>query len=278
MKNEKQFCFIIMPFDEEYTTVYENCLKPLVKKKLGMECIRIDEWPSCKKTIIDNIKTKISQCLFAIADLSKDKPNVYYEIGLAHAFGKDVIFIKNKQLGNIKLPFDISPWHAFAYDRDVLSYETLFKKILQMIQRDFPEQIKQRHKKIKGETVSPKTITGKWKGEYKIEKDGRPITHEVELTIIPKGRIYEAFCKIEIDHNIKLTQFLEYHYKLNGDEWVDGNWIELIGSVWGNNSECLKDYWMDVYAIDKNTDGETLHVKIWDNVNTKKKDVLFERI
>lgn len=275
MENKKPSCFIIMPFDDEFKKVYEDCIKPLVEDKLGMKCIRIDEWPSCKKTVIDNIKTNIDQCLFAIADLSLDKPNVYYEVGLAHAIGKDVVFIKNKQLGDLKLPFDISPWHAFVYDKDATSYETLFEKIVNMIQRDFSDELKAHQARKKGKS---NTIVGSWKGEYQIMHDSRLIHHEVELTIISKGRIYEAFSKIVVDNNVKLVQNLKYHYKLTGKEWGNGNWIEFIGDFWGNGSENLKDYWMDAYAINKNTNGETLQVKIWDNVNTEKKEVIFERI
>lgn len=114
MEDKRPSCFIIMPFDDEFRKVYDDCIQPLVEKKLGMDCVRIDEWPSAKMTIIENIKSKIEKCRFAIADLSLDKPNVYYEIGLAHAIGKDVVFIKNKQLDNLEIPFDISPWHVFV--------------------------------------------------------------------------------------------------------------------------------------------------------------------
>ena len=273
MGNKKPSCFIIMPFDKEFKKVYEDCIKSLVEEKLGMECIRIDEWPSCKKTVIDNIKTNIDQCLFAIADLSLDKPNVYYEVGLAHAIGKDVVFIKNKQLDDLKLPFDISPWHAFVYDKDATSYEKLFEKIIKMIRRDFSNELKTHRPKKK-----TNSIVGGWKGEYKIKHDGRLVSHEVELIIVSKGRIYEAFSKIVINHNVKLIQNLKYHYKLTGKEWENGDWIEFIGDFWGNDSTNLKDYWLDAYAINKNTDGESLQVKIWDRVNTEKKEVIFERI
>lgn len=272
MKTKKPSCFIIMPFDEEFKKVYDECIKPLVEEKLGMDCIRIDEWPSCKKTIIDNIKTKIHQCLFAIADLSLDKPNVYYEVGLAHAIGKDVVFIKNKQFGELKLPFDISPWHAFVYDKDATSYEKLFEKIVNMIRTDFPNEVKVPHPKKK------QSIVGCWKGEYQILHNGNFVSHEVELTIVAKGRIYEAFSKIVIDDSTKLIQNLKYHYKLTGKEWKEGDWIEFIGDLWGNGSEDIKDYWMDAYAINKKTNGELLQVKIWDRVNIEKTEVFFERI
>lgn len=274
MKDNRLSCFIIMPFDDEFRKVYDECIQPLIEKKLGMRCVRIDEWPSSKMTVIDNIKANIQQCLFAIADLSMDKPNVYYEIGLAHAIGKDVVFIKNKELGELKLPFDISPWHVFVYDKVASDYGKIFNKIVRMIRTDYPDVSKARrtHKK----EVSP--IVGNWKGEYQIEKDGNRVLHEVELTIVSKGKIFEAFTKITIDRSIKLVQSLDYHFKLKGDEWGNGNWIEFVGNIWGNRGESINDYWFDVYAVNKDTDGESLQVKIWDNVNTEKKEVVFEKI
>lgn len=151
----------------------------------------------------------------------------------------------------------------------VISYKNLFKKIIKMIQNDFPD-INVRE--------TPNTIVGGWRGVYQIEKDGRPISHEVELTIVSKGRSFEAFSKIEIDNNVKLIQLLKYNHRLIGDEWKNGNWIEFIGIVWGNRTDKINDYWFDVYAINKDTDGESLQVKIWDNVNTEKTDVIFEKL
>lgn len=280
MDKEKPSCFIIMPFDDDFREVYEECIKPLVKSKLGMECVRIDEWPSAKMTIVENIKTKIKQCLFAIADISLDKPNVYYEIGYAHALDKSVIFIKNKQLGKIDLPFDIHSWNALVYDRDSTNNENLYEQIVNMIKRDFPNDVKIPKTKKKIENLN--TIVGQWKGLYYIEKTGdasiRYIKHEVLLSINPRGRNYEALCEIVIDEKYKLIEYLMYHNKLIGPDWKDGDWVEFIGTSWKNTNENILDYWLDAYAVNKKLQDKKLHVKIWDNVNSEKKEVVFERI
>lgn len=242
-----------------------------------MECVRIDECPSSKMTIIDNIKTCIKHCLFAIADIKQPNPNVFYEVGFAHAMGKDVIFIKNKQLGN--LPFDISSWHVIVYDGDSMNYEKMFERVVNMIQRDFPNEVK--IPKVKSAS-STDLIVGKWKGFYFIEKEEgdsiKKIKHDVTLTIIPHGRYYEATSEIIIDEGTALVENLMYHNRLIGPEWRSGNWIEFIGTEWRNTNIYLMDYWLDVYAINKQLQGDKLQVKIWDNVNKKKQDVLFKRI
>lgn len=277
MEKTKPSCFVIMPFNKDFDNVYSNCIKPLIKSRLGMECVRIDEWPSSKMTIIDNIKASIKHCLFAIADITQPNPNVFYEVGFAHAMGKDVIFIKNKQLGN--LPFDISSWHVIVYDGDSMNNEKMFERIVNMIRRDFPNEVK--IPKVKKMTSSD-SIIGKWKGIYFIEKevDGsvKNIKHDVALTIIPRGRYYEATCEIIIDEETSLIENLMYHNRLTGSEWKSGKWIEFIGTDWKNTNNYLMDYWLDAYAINKQLQGDKLRVKIWDNVNKDKQDVLFEKI
>lgn len=283
MDNKKPSCFIIMPFDPEFKRVYDECIKPLVKRRLGMECIRIDEWPSAKMTIVENIKTNIKQCLFAIADITLDKPNVYYEIGYAHALDKSVIFIKDKQLGKIDLPFDIHSWNAIVYDSDSTDNENMYKQIVNMIKRDFPNDIRIPKVRNSSKRVGiSNSIVGQWKGIYYIKKEENEITrnikHDVLLTISPKGSNYEALCEIIIDDKYQLIEYLMYHNKLIGTDWKSGNWVEFIGTHWKNTNENILDYWLDAYAINKVINNNLLQVKIWDNVNKEKQDVLFERI
>ena len=270
-----------MPFNKDFDNVYTNCIKPLIKSRLGMECVRIDEWPSSRMTIVDNIKKNIKHCLFAIADITQPNPNVFYEIGFAHALRKDVIFIKNKQLGN--LPFDISSWHVIVYDGDSMNNEKMFERIVNMIQRDFPNDIKiPKAKKNNEKKASNDIIVGQWKGIYFINKkkkeSTKSIKHNVTLTIMPKGRSYEISCEIVIDDETTLIENFIYHNRLTGTEWTGGKWIEFIGTDWKNTNSYLLDYWLDAYAINKQLQGDKLQVKIWDNVNKEKQDVLFEKV
>ena len=110
-------CFVIMPFRKDFDEVYQQHIKPLIQEQLdSVECIRIDEKPKLSESIVKNIQREITRCTFAIADITGLNPNVFYEIGLAHAQKKKVILIKNKSIG--KLPFDISHLPVIVYDRD----------------------------------------------------------------------------------------------------------------------------------------------------------------
>lgn len=280
-KNEKESCFVIMSFNKKYKKVYDNFIKPLIQSRLGLQCIRVDERPSSKMTIIDNIKSNIRQCRFVLADISQGKPNVYYEIGYAHALNKSVIFIKNKQLG--KLPLDINSWNVIVYDSDSTNNKEMYEQIINMVQQDFPDiKIPKDKKKSKTKNDCGNSIVGQWKGVYYIEKEEngtiKNIKHDVKLTINTKDKSYEAFCDIVIDDKYELVEYLMFHNDLTGVEWKKGFWTEFIGTSWKNTNEYLLDYWLDVYAINKKLQNGKLQVKIWDNVNKEKQDVLFERI
>jgi len=125
-KVKEPFAFVLMPFkpQEFDQKVYSDVIKPTVEKELGICCIRSDE--ETKPGIINNqIFTMILKAKLIIAETTSRNPNVFYEVGMAHAFNKDVfIFNSNKKK---KLPFDISTNRAVFYDNQ----DDLKKKIVE---------------------------------------------------------------------------------------------------------------------------------------------------
>lgn len=49
-----------------------------------------------------------------VADVTDKNPNVFYEMGLAHALGKTTIIIKQKDAPPV--PFDLRNYRYFEYD------------------------------------------------------------------------------------------------------------------------------------------------------------------
>jgi len=126
-KVKEPFVFALMPFKprEFGQKVYSDVIKPTVEKELGICCIRSDE--ETKLGVINNqIFTMIRKAKLIIAETTSRNPNVFYEVGMAHAFNKDV-FIFNSSKKNKKLPFDIITNRAVFYD----GYEDLKKKIVE---------------------------------------------------------------------------------------------------------------------------------------------------
>ena len=80
---EKNRCFFIMPFSEEFDLIYGEIKESLSRS--NYICIRVDEI-SGSIPIINKILTEILKAQFVIADLTNCNPNVFYELGIAHTF------------------------------------------------------------------------------------------------------------------------------------------------------------------------------------------------
>ena len=74
--------------------------------------------------IMDQVWQGIRGADAVVADITGENPNVFYEIGLAHALGKEVILISQKS----EAPFDIRSSRRFTYDSSDL--ESLKTKLV----------------------------------------------------------------------------------------------------------------------------------------------------
>lgn len=108
-------CFVIMPFaqDEEMIALYDQVIAPAVLG-LGDRPIRLDR-AGLPGNVGQQIEQGITTCDYAIAVLDREKPNVFYELGLAHAQKKPVIILRGRT-NSTAVPFDISMHQRIEYD------------------------------------------------------------------------------------------------------------------------------------------------------------------
>jgi hypothetical protein len=104
----KKVCFMAMPFQEKLQPVYDLITDALIQR--GWTIIRADEI-SRPRRIIDRILLSILASDLVLADLTDNNPNVFYELGLAHAVGSDVILLTQEA----QLPFDVSTEQTIFY-------------------------------------------------------------------------------------------------------------------------------------------------------------------
>lgn len=116
---KKTYVFTLLPFQEKFFSIYEDVIKPVAKEldcitKHAAEINNVD-------IIVNTIYTEIAKSDFLIADASERNPNVFYEIGYAHALGKKVIILTQDPKD---IPFDIRGLRYIEYDpnsRNLLS-------------------------------------------------------------------------------------------------------------------------------------------------------------
>jgi hypothetical protein len=84
-------CFVLMPFRDQIKPVYEDHITK-VCTDLGLAVTRGDQIFSARP-VMDDIRESVISCRYVIADLTDGNPNVFYELGICHALGKNVILI-----------------------------------------------------------------------------------------------------------------------------------------------------------------------------------------
>lgn len=121
--------FILMainPQKPDLMDVY-NAIKR-VCKNFDINAYRADEIEH-QDRITDIVLKEIRTCEFLIADLSYERPNVYYEIGYAHAINKKPILYRRS---GTSLHFDLSVHNVPEYE-NVTELEDLLRKRLEAI-------------------------------------------------------------------------------------------------------------------------------------------------
>jgi hypothetical protein len=130
---DPNLCFILMPFEAKLVAIYNDHLRPIVESK-GISCIRADEIIGIG-TITRDIWEKINRSRLIIADLTGKNPNVFYELGIAHALGKEVILITQTM---DDVPFDLQALRCIVYSftpRGMKDMENTLAKTIDEIMR-----------------------------------------------------------------------------------------------------------------------------------------------
>ena len=103
--------FVAMPYGPEwFQSVRDVVVKAASAAKFTAEVSKDLATPG---TVTDQIWQGIRRSDVVVADISGHNPNVFYELGLAHALGKEVVLIT--QPGE-KSPFDISTARLLPYN------------------------------------------------------------------------------------------------------------------------------------------------------------------
>lgn len=98
---EPNLVSVMMPFGPRFQAVYETLQASA--EAVGLRCRRADEiWEN--PAVIQDVVSLIDRARVVICDCTGRNPNVFYEIGIAHTLGRDVILITQNEAD---IPFDL---------------------------------------------------------------------------------------------------------------------------------------------------------------------------
>ncbi len=109
-EERKPTAFVIMPFDEGFDEIYDDFLAQTLREA-GLEVSRADDIRS-SQNILKDIVRSINKSSLIVADLTDSNPNVFYELGLAHALNKPIIML-TQEIED--LPFDLRSYRVIPY-------------------------------------------------------------------------------------------------------------------------------------------------------------------
>lgn len=278
-------CFVVMPFSTFFDNQYQNIIKRAVEE-MSVNCIRADEIHS-KPRIMDDIWKSIRSARFVIAELSGRNPNVFYEVGLAHAIGKPVIILTNNEED---VPFDLKALRYLFYDtNDPFWGENLKKRLKKMIENitvkeelggylDDIVPIGEKRKEPDMKTIeeAPKEPIPKVSGVWKCEWHPNAGVHEGIINVSQKDEELSGTMTVTFRRGDKMTVIQE---AFSGA--MKGRSVTLTGVSYtyvekGNST----GYNLDNFDLTLSLDGKKMEGKSWDVDSDGKKrmyDTTFTR-
>lgn len=109
LARDPELVAVMMPFDASLSPVYDALRSAI--ERVGLRCHRADDiWENAH--IMDDVISLIWRARVVISDLTGKNPNVFYETGIAHTLGRDVIQIA-QHLDDV--PFDLRSIRTLRY-------------------------------------------------------------------------------------------------------------------------------------------------------------------
>lgn len=116
-------CFVIMPFKARWSDAVYQTLQEVLKE-CDLVASRGDSTQGAD--IMEDIWRGLNECKMVIAECTGRNKNVFYELGVAHTLGKDVILLTQKESD---VPFDVASRRYILYKDDAEGHQILRKEI-----------------------------------------------------------------------------------------------------------------------------------------------------
>ncbi len=218
LTDKRQFrCFVILPIGKEDTVerennmaVYKKIIEPCARESgFNIHCYHadlIEKSGDISRQVIEALRDDD----IVIADLRRGNPNVIYELGIRHAFGKRSILICSEQTEHF---FHTTKYRAVRYRIDGTSNREFYRRLCKQI-----EDVISNPKKLDNPVTD---VLGYRSADY-VKKQGAQATDKLYLSRIFKsiyslGELYNLSDEDILDLNISLdfVDKLNKHVNVN---------------------------------------------------------------
>lgn len=182
--------FILMPFsspfDEYYQTIFKKSLE-----ELGFKVKRADDLYA-PRPIMDDVRNFIKEADLILCEMTTRNPNVFYELGLAHAIGKPVVLVSQKEED---IPFDLRAVRVILYNTISPSWADDLRRKIQLASKEIFEN----------NNVWPPPLIEIEKQQIDLDKyielDKVQSLKWHRLSDLEQKRMYERFLALKPQHN-----------------------------------------------------------------------------
>jgi hypothetical protein len=108
-KDDSKLVFVIMAYTSDMDPVFEGIAE--AARSTGLEAKRVKDVPGDYR-ISSQIMSMISGARIVVADLTHERPNVYFELGYARGLGRPVVTCARE---GTQIHFDVADWAYIPY-------------------------------------------------------------------------------------------------------------------------------------------------------------------
>lgn len=109
--------FVIAPFDSSGGRIHDAVERAL--EEVGVAVFRADHAIQPGARWVNAITDAIRSSDFLVVDITRQNPNVFYELGFAHALRKPTILLMSSKADS-QIPSDLAEFQYIVYDPDNL--------------------------------------------------------------------------------------------------------------------------------------------------------------
>ena len=123
----RRLVFTMIPFHPRYDHLFDHIRETCMS--LGFECMRGDE-EHVRGDLLTHVLKLIVKARLVIAVVDGRNPNVFYELGIAHALSRPVLILGREPKD---VPFDVSSNRIIFYDSDETLSVSLARELTKLL-------------------------------------------------------------------------------------------------------------------------------------------------